>query len=263
MEIAGFLGQDFGPHPFHVSFGNVADFVDATDGDPVRWETAAPPGFVAAALFVVAPDLLGKITDRSVIHGEQSFQWHRPIEIGSELMVGGSISKVRERGGVHFVTFDLDVSDARGPIADGSSMFLISGDSAPVPPSTEREEPDPHDRGRLTDRQMAASRTDLIRYAAATRDWNPVHWDHASAVAAGLPGVVTHGLLQASWVFMAAADFVEGNRPLASARVRFRNPLPPAVPVSVDLERDGVNVSGRVHDDSAEYISARIVLSET
>ena len=24
------------------------------------------------------------------------------------------------------------------------------------------------------------------RYAAATRDWNPIHWDHDSAVAAGL-----------------------------------------------------------------------------
>lgn len=263
MEIADFLGRTFGPHPFHVSFGNVADFVDATDGDPVRWETAAPPGFVAAALFVVAPDLLGQITDRSVIHGEQSFEWHRPIEIGSELMVGGSITKVRERGGVHFVTFQMDVSDTRGQIADGSSMFLISGESSPVAPSKERVEPDPHDRGRRSDGQVSASRTDLIRYAAATRDWNPVHWDHASAVAAGLPGVVTHGLLQASWVFMAAADLVEGNRPLASARVRFRNPLLPAVPVSVGLDRDGLNVSGRVFDDAAEYISARIVLSET
>ena len=262
MEIADFLGQSFGPHPFHVSFGNVADFVDATDGDPVRWETAAPPGFAAAALFVVAPDLLSRVTDRSVIHGEQSFTWHRPIEIGSELMVGGSISKVRERGGVHFVTFDLDVADSKGPIADGSSMFLISGESAPVSQTEERVEPDPHDRGALEDGQVSASRTDLIRYAAATRDWNPVHWDHKSAVEAGLPGVVTHGLLQASWAFMAAADLVEGDRPLAAARVRFRAPLLPATPVSVELERDGVDVSARVYDDSAEYISARITLSD-
>lgn len=261
MEVADLVDHEFGPHPFHVSFGNVADFVDATDGDPVRWETAAPPGFIAAALFVVAPDLLGRLSDRSVIHGEQSFTWRRPIEISSELSVTGKVSKVRERGGIDFVGFDLGVSDARGEVATGSSLFLVSGDSAPAAAVVERAEPGPLDRGGPVDGQMSASRSDLIRYAAATRDWNPVHWDHVSAVAAGLPGVVAHGLLQASWAFMAAADLVEGDVPLASARVRFRNPLLPAMPVSVNLKNTDDGLNATVSDDSTEYLSARIVLN--
>lgn len=261
MDLAALAGTSFGPHPFHVSFGNVADFVEATDGDPSRWGNAAPPGFIAAALFVVAPDLLGKLTDRSVIHGEQSFTWHRPIEIGSELSVTGEVTRVRERAGVHFVGFDLGVSDARGSIAGGSSLFLISGDSNPGAASEERSEPLPNDRGKPGDGQISASRADLIRYAAATRDWNPLHWDHESAVEAGLPGVVTHGLLQASWAFMAAADLVEGDRPLESAKVRFRSPLLPAVPVLVTLEQNGTSVSASVSDDQVEYISAAIELA--
>ena len=261
MDLAALAGTSYGPHPFHVSFGNVADFVDATDGDPSRWGNAAPPGFIAAALFVVAPDLLGQLSDRSVIHGEQSFAWHRPIEIGSELSVTGDVSRVRERGGVHFVGFDLGVSDARGSIAAGSSLFLISGESNPGVAAEERSEPLPGDRGNPVDGQIAASRGDLIRYAAATRDWNPLHWDHASAVDAGLAGVVTHGLLQASWAFMAAADLVDGDRPLETAKVRFRNPLLPAVPVSVSLEQTGTSVSASVADDELEYISASIELA--
>ena len=261
MDLAALAGTSYGPHPFHVSFGNVADFVDATDGDPARWDNAAPPGFIAAALFVVAHDLLGQLSDRSVIHGEQSFDWHRPIEMGSELSVTGTVSKVRERGGVHFVGFELGVSDARGSIAGGSSLFLISGESNPGVAADERPEPHPHDRGDPEDRRISASRADLIRYAAATRDWNPLHWDHQSAVDAGLAGVVTHGLLQASWTFMAAADLVEGDRPLESAKVRFRNPLLPAVPVLVTLEQSGSSVKASVADDDLEYISASIELA--
>ncbi|NIP92489.1 MAG: hypothetical protein GWO24_03050, partial [Akkermansiaceae bacterium] len=50
----------------------------------------------------------------------------------------------------------------------------------------------------------SASRADLVRYAGITRDFNPIHWDHEAAVEAGLPGVIVHGLLMASWVTQAA-----------------------------------------------------------
>jgi hypothetical protein len=41
--------------------------------------------------------------------------------------------------------------------------------------------------------------------------------------------VVVHGLLLACWLFQAAARFREGPHPLQRARVRFRQPLRPAV----------------------------------
>ncbi len=108
---------------------------------------------------------------------------------------------------------------------------------------------------------MSVSRGDLVRYAAATRDWNPIHWDHDAAVAAGLPGVVAHGLLQAAWALGAASKLRPGDAPLRSARVRFRNPLPPATPVSVKVEETGDTVVVAVSDDEAEYVSARIELT--
>jgi acyl dehydratase len=42
---------------------------------------------------------------------------------------------------------------------------------------------------------VTVSRQDLIRYAAASGDFNPIHYDSAAAEAAGLPGVVVHGML--------------------------------------------------------------------
>jgi acyl dehydratase len=75
-----------------------------------------------------------------------------------------------------------------------------------------------------------------VRYAAATRDWNPIHWDHQAAVAAGLPGIVVHGLLQSSWLLSAAARVSDRPDPFIDARFRFRAPLLAAAQATVNCE---------------------------
>lgn len=254
MDLSDLVGRVYGPHPLRVTDDAVSAFVVATGDDPGRWEKSAPPGFIAAALFVVAPELLAQISDRSVIHGEQSFAWLRPMGIGAELAVNGTLTRARERSGVHFVTFECTVSDDEGVVAEGSSLFLVSGE---VAATTAAEQPEPahDDDGQPEGGQRSASRADLVRYAAASGDWNPVHWDHEAAVEARLPGVVVHGLLQASWAFQAACA---GGSSLAAARVRFRSPLAPARPVRVIAERTGSIVNVTIRDAAAEYLSARI-----
>ena len=262
MDLNDLAGKTFGPVGLHVSTDGVADFVDATGDDPKRWQSSAPPGFLAVALFSVAPDLLALLYEHSVIHGEQSFTWTRPIEIGSELSISGVVSKARERGGVHFITFDFEAGDSRGSVATGSSLFLAAGDTPPIASSVERTEPAATDSGSPGEDQLSASRSGLIKYAAATRDWNPIHWDHEAAVEAGLAGVVAHGLLLASWALRIAARPVAADRPLASARVRFRNPLLPANPVDASIQKDGSTVDVVISDEANEYISARVVLAD-
>lgn len=262
MDPSALVDHKFGPHPFRACLENVADFVAVTGDAPERWVDSAPPGFVAAALFVVAPDLLGQFSDRSVIHGEQTFTWHRAITLESELAVSGTVSRVRERGGVNFVNFDMDVTGGDGPVADGSAMFLVSGDSTVVTGVDEVPEPPPLDDGDPAPGEVSASRADLVRYAAATRDWNPIHWDHTAAVAAGVAGVLVHGLLQASWAFVAASRLRPGNRPLRAARVRFRNPLLPAHPARLLVESSDALATVTIGDATTEYIQARIDLAD-
>jgi acyl dehydratase len=261
LNPSDLVDRSIGPHLFRVCVENVNDFVQVTGDDPERWENAAPPGFMAALLFAVASDLLRQLADRSVIHGEQTFTWHRRIGIESEMDVTGKVSRVRARGEVDFVSFDVDVTDDLGPVAGATSLFLVSAleDRGEV---TERTEPAPHEDGGPGDGQISASRADLVRYAAATRDWNPIHWDHDAAVSAGLPGVVAHGLLQAAWAIAAASRLGPGDAPLRSARIRFRNPLPPATPVSVNIEENADGAVVAVVDDEVEYVSARIELTE-
>lgn len=262
MDLAQLAGRGFGPHRLWVSPDGVTDFVTATGDNSERWTRAAPPGFMSVALFAVAPDLLALLYEQSVIHGEQSFTWHRPFQVGAELAVGGTVTKVRERGGVHFITFEMEAYDDDGVVATGSALFLAAGESTPVSATDERDEPAANDRGDPGDGQLAASRSDLVRYAAATRDWNPIHWDHAAAVEAGLPGIVAHGLLQASWALRTATEPTTSDRPLANSRVRFRSPLPAATPVDVTAEWSDANVAITLSDVETEYVSARIELAD-
>lgn len=261
LKPSSLLDQGFGPQPFRISLESVFDFVVATGDDRNRWVRTAPPGFMARALFVVASDLLRLLADRTVIHGEQTFAWHRPLEVEARLDVSGVVTRVRERGGVDFVDFEVRVEDPGGGlVGEGASLFLVS--DLATTRSEERVEPAPEDDGNPGPGRLSASRADLVRYAAATRDWNPIHWDHATAVAAGLPGVISHGLLQAAWALSAAARLRPGDTPLRSARVRFRNPLPPATPVGLDVAETGDQASVAVSDGDVEYVNARIELSE-
>jgi len=262
MDLSDLAGRSFGPQHLPISPDGVADFVEATGDDPDRWVQAAPPGFMSVALFAVAPELLSLLYEHSVIHGDQSFLWHRPMPIGTEMTVSGKVTRARERGGVHFITFEMDAIDSEGVLATGSAGFLAAGEATATTSAEQRVEPGATDIGIPGKGQLSASRADLIKYAAATRDWNPIHWDHNAAVDAGLPGVVAHGLLQASWALSAASELQAGDRPLSSAKIRFRKPLLPACPVDVALSTDGANVTVTLSDVDVEYISARIELAD-
>jgi len=256
-------GRVYGPVQWRVAEAAVGDFVAVTGDDTGRWVEVAPPGFAAAALFAVAPDLLAEMYDRSVVHGEQTFTWHRPIAIGEPLEVTGTVARVRERGGVYFVTFEMVARDGEGPTLEGRSLFLLSGEAMPVAvASMSRPEPAHSHRGELEEGEVAASRADLVRYAAATRDWNPVHWDHDAAITAGFPGVVVHGLLQAGWALRAAAAGVsDSHHPFGSARFRFRSPLLPGRPAGVSVVAANGQVEVTIADDDTEYLAASIEMA--
>lgn len=65
------------------------------------------------------------------------------------------------------------------------------------------------------------TRTDIVRYAGASGDFNPIHHDEEFARAAGLPTVMAHGMLSAGLL----ASFVTrwfGEGSVRRFTVRFR-----------------------------------------
>ena len=52
------------------------------------------------------------------------------------------------------------------------------------------------------------TRTDLVMYAGASGDFNPMHHDEVKAKEAGLPSVFGHGMFSAGFLARAITDYV-------------------------------------------------------
>jgi acyl dehydratase len=46
----------------------------------------------------------------------------------------------------------------------------------------------------LPPQEYVVTRADLVRYAGASGDLNPIHWSDRVATTVGLPGVIAHGM---------------------------------------------------------------------
>ncbi len=64
------------------------------------------------------------------------------------------------------------------------------------------------------------TRTDLVTYAGASGDFNPMHHDEVVAQASGLPSVFGHGMFTAGFLGKALTDYV-GVGNLRNYKIRF------------------------------------------
>lgn len=89
-------------------------------------------------------------------------------------------------------------------------------------------------------RTYRVTRADLVRYAAASGDHNPIHQDEEVARSVGLPGVIAHGMYTLGLVGRAVAAWT-GDAEVVELGCKFTNPV--VVPAEGAVE---VVVSGRV-----------------
>ncbi|MFD1514237.1 MaoC/PaaZ C-terminal domain-containing protein [Halomarina rubra] len=123
--------------------------------------------------------------------------------------------------------------------------------------------PEPSDPLRLAEGDVGPTvtvgpfaRQDFVRYAGASGDFNPIHYDEPFATVAGHRGVFGQGMLTAGVAAHAVTDFVGVDR-VRSFGVRFRSRVWPGdtvtartvvadddcvLDVSVERERDGETV---------------------
>lgn len=76
----------------------------------------------------------------------------------------------------------------------------------------------------VAEREVELSRDSLVRYAGASGDFNPIHYNDAFATSVGLPGVIAHGMLTMG----TAASVVEewaGPGNVVDLQCRFTRPI--------------------------------------
>jgi acyl dehydratase len=78
----------------------------------------------------------------------------------------------------------------------------------------------------LPERTFRVTRADLVRYAGASGDFNPIHWNERVATDVGLPGVIAHGMLTMALAGRAVTGWAGDPGALEEYHVRFGRPVP-------------------------------------
>ncbi|WP_043536996.1 MaoC family dehydratase [Saccharomonospora cyanea] len=69
------------------------------------------------------------------------------------------------------------------------------------------------------------TRDQLVRYAGASLDFNPIHWNERFATEVGLPGVIAHGMLTMALGGRLVTDWLGDPGRLVEYGVRFTRPV--------------------------------------
>jgi acyl dehydratase len=80
------------------------------------------------------------------------------------------------------------------------------------------------------------TRADLVRYAGASGDRNPIHWSDRVATSVGLPGVIAHGMYTLALAARALDTWAGGPGRVRELGCKFTKP------VVVPDDEDGVEV---------------------
>jgi acyl dehydratase len=73
--------------------------------------------------------------------------------------------------------------------------------------------------------QYQVTRRDLVRYAGASGDFNPIHWNERHATAVGLPDVIAHGMLTMALAGRFLTDWAGDPGAVTKYDVRFSAPV--------------------------------------
>ncbi|CAL4859075.1 MaoC/PaaZ C-terminal domain-containing protein [Microbacterium sp. MM2322] len=100
----------------------------------------------------------------------------------------------------------------------------------------------------VAERTVHLTRASLVRYAGASGDFNPIHYNDAVAERVGLPGVLAHGMLTMGLAVETIVEWLGDSGRILEYGVRFTRP------VVVDSE-SGADVTvvakvGAVDDDT-------------
>ena len=77
----------------------------------------------------------------------------------------------------------------------------------------------------LPEQTYTVTRADLVRYAGASGDFNPIHWSDRVAGTVGLPGVIAHGMYTLALAARALDTWAGGPGHVRELGAKFTKPV--------------------------------------
>lgn len=185
------------------------------------------------------------ITWQKVLHGEQSFELHKPLPAAGTVVaqnrVRDLVDKGEGKGALIYVEREIREKDSGDKLATLTSTYFCRADggfghsttTAPKPVVIPQREPD----------QVCALQIDkragLIYRLSG--DYNPIHADPRAAQAAGFPAPIFHGLgslgVAGHAILRSACDY-DPTR-MQSMSLRFTSPVYPGETLVTSIWREG------------------------
>ncbi|MFY1690499.1 MaoC/PaaZ C-terminal domain-containing protein [Plantactinospora sp. WMMB782] len=220
---------------FEVTPEGVAAYAEAVGGPSPVYAVVPAMELVFAVAATAAPAELRA----RVVHGQQDLLFHRPLPTGDKVTVRAAVLGLHGKRSGTVATIGVQTRDAGGELLNeqyvtefyrGVPSDLDVGRAAPVLPA----EPPAGEPVRTVDSPLPV---DLPRrYADASGDRNPIHLDDDVARAAGLPGVIVHGLASLA---IAGRTVLPAGADLSRLSCRFTRPIVPGDTLRTLVWADG------------------------
>jgi acyl dehydratase len=107
----------------------------------------------------------------------------------------------------------------------------------------------------LEPRTFTITRADLVAYAEASGDHNPIHQDEAVATSVGLPGVIAHGMYTMALAARAVSEWFPGSE-VVSFGCKFTSPV--VVPADGGAEVEVAGEAGVPDDDGLTTVKLTV-----
>jgi acyl dehydratase len=110
-------------------------------------------------------------------------------------------------------------------------------------------------------RSIEVTRQDLVKYAGASGDFNPIHWNEAFATSVELPGVIAHGMFTMGAAVQLVSDWAGDPAAVVDYQTRFTKPVLVTDTTGTDEAGAVIDVTGVVGALDADARTVRIDLT--
>lgn len=115
-------------------------------------------------------------------------------------------------------------------------------------------------------REFPITRFDLVRYAGASGDFNPIHWNPRFAKSVGLPDVIAHGMYTMAVAVQLLTDWAGDPSAVVEYGVRFTRPVvvpdPDGARLAVSGKVAGVREDGLLDVELTATVDGQTVLAK-
>jgi len=201
-----YIGREYTPEIYLVENSHIKAYASAIGAS--HSSDKSPPCFTVTYelpliyKILKTPELHGspeqvKKNMMMLLHGDQTFQFYKPIHAGDRITSTVSILDIIDMGSGEVIKIGALSSDEDGnKLVESVWGLFIRGIGSGQRPARRRRDPGASSKPQENIfKETIKMPMDITQtYSKAANDMNPIHLDEEYAKSAGLPGIVVHGM---------------------------------------------------------------------